>query len=71
MKLAVVGMTNPEVLTQAERGYRMAKPEGCIDSLYDIMLQCWAAAPEARPTFEHLANFFEDFYIASETSYIF
>ena len=64
-------MSNQEVLSQVDRGYRMPRPDSCVDSLYDIMLQCWANAPESRPTFEHLANFFEDYFIASETSYVF
>ena len=35
------GMTNAEVLHQVEHGYRMASPQGCPPSLYDIMLECW------------------------------
>ncbi len=63
-------MSNQEVLSQVERGFRMAKPDYCPDSLYDIMLTCWAHNPDARPTFEHLANFFEDYFVASEIHYV-
>ena len=46
------GMTNAEVLSQVERGYRMPSPPGCPDMLYKIMLKCWNASPEDRWTFD-------------------
>ncbi|KAK2826288.1 hypothetical protein Q5P01_020502 [Channa striata] len=48
------GMSNPEVIQNLERGYRMPKPENCPDGLYDVMGKCWTENPENRPTFEYL-----------------
>lgn len=35
------GMTNAEVLSQVEHGYRMPMPPNCTPALYEIMLECW------------------------------
>ncbi|CAM2117170.1 macrophage-stimulating protein receptor [Caretta caretta] len=32
-------------------GRRLPQPEYCPDSLYAVMLSCWAPSPEERPTF--------------------
>ena len=40
----------------------MPKPAKVPEKLYAIMLKCWAAAPEERPTFETLAWQLEDFF---------
>uniref|UniRef100_A0A183J977 Protein kinase domain-containing protein n=1 Tax=Soboliphyme baturini TaxID=241478 RepID=A0A183J977_9BILA len=37
-----------------ESGKRMEKPENCPDDLYIIMLDCWAAHPDRRPSFSEL-----------------
>jgi hypothetical protein len=37
--------------------------------MYDMMLTCWAAVPEARPTFEYLFSFFDDYLTSSERKY--
>ena len=63
------GMTNQEVLTQVERGYRMPQPINSNKAVYEVMLTCWSQDPEQRPTFEYLFNFFDDFYVASGPSY--
>lgn len=38
---AILGMTNAEVLSQVEHGYRMPMPPNCTPALYEIMLECW------------------------------
>lgn len=63
------GMTNRDVLEQVERGYRMAKPRICPESMFEVMLQCWNKKAEERPTFEYLFNFFDDYFISTEPSY--
>ncbi|XP_067417375.1 macrophage-stimulating protein receptor [Emydura macquarii macquarii] len=35
-------------------GRRLPQPEYCPDSLYAVMLSCWAPRPEERPTFSAL-----------------
>ena len=66
---AHIGMTNRDVLEQVERGYRMAKPRICPESMFEVMLQCWNKKAEERPTFEYLFNFFDDYFISTEPSY--
>ena len=63
------GMQNREVLEQIERGYRQAKPAKCPDSMYDMMKKCWDKVPANRPTFEYLFNFFDDYFVSTETNY--
>ncbi|CAH1253438.1 tyrosine-protein kinase Fyn-like isoform X2 [Branchiostoma lanceolatum] len=68
-KIPYPGMMNREVLDQVERGYRMPQPQGCPDSLYNLMLQTWARDEETRPTFEYLHNFLDDYFTATEPNY--
>ena len=52
--------THSEVEEQVKAGYRMPKPEGCPDVLYDLMLSTWNKEPKKRPSFEHLKDVLED-----------
>lgn len=63
------GMSNPEVIQNLERGYRMPKPDECPDALYDVMHMCWKETPDDRPTFEYLRNVLEDFFTSTEKQY--
>ncbi|XP_056403389.1 tyrosine-protein kinase HCK [Hyla sarda] len=63
------GMSNLEVITALERGYRMQCPGNCPKEFYDIMLQCWQQNPEQRPTFDYLQGILEDFFTATESQY--
>nr|XP_046155062.1 tyrosine-protein kinase Blk [Oncorhynchus gorbuscha] len=63
------GMTNPDVIRNLDRCYRMPCPEGCPEELYDLMMTCWKERPEERPTFEHLQETLNDFFIATEGQY--
>ncbi|KAK6297840.1 hypothetical protein J4Q44_G00324230 [Coregonus suidteri] len=63
------GMTNPDVIRNLDRCYRMPCPEGCPAELYDLMMTCWKERPEERPTFEHLQGTLNDFFIATEGQY--
>ena len=57
------GMTNSEVLAKVEQGYRIPRPLGCPDHLYQIMLDCWRQDPKDRPTFEYLEYHLEDYFV--------
>ena len=37
-------------------GYRLSRPKGCSESVYEVMLDCWRHEPEDRPTFATLAG---------------
>ncbi|XP_019623821.1 PREDICTED: tyrosine-protein kinase Src42A-like isoform X1 [Branchiostoma belcheri] len=63
------GMTNAEVLHQVEHGYRMPCPQGCQESLYQIMLECWKKDEWERPTFETLQWKLEDYFQLDSTQY--
>lgn len=64
------GMSNPEVIRNLERGYRMPCPDTCPPALYrDVISECWRGRPEERPTFEFLQSVLEDFYTATEAQY--
>ena len=65
------GMGGQEVLRRVESGMRMPRPTGfeCPESLYEIMLKCWAHKPADRPTFDFLYDFFDDYFVATEPNY--
>ena len=63
------GLTNAQTLAKVERGYRMPCPPNCPDSLYQIMLDCWKANAQERPTFEYLHSVLSDFFVSTEPSY--
>ncbi|KAJ4939279.1 hypothetical protein JOQ06_028735 [Pogonophryne albipinna] len=63
------GMSNPEVIQNLDRGYRMPRPENCPEGLYNVMCLCWGENPEDRPTFEYLRSVLEDFFTATERQY--
>lgn len=63
------GMTGADVAKALKRGYRMPKPKDVPDVVYDQMMNCWKERAEARPTFEYLADFFENFDISTEDTY--
>ena len=62
-------MTNPEVIQNLERGYRMVRPDNCPEELYQLMMLCWKERPEDRPTFDYLRSVLEDFFTATEGQY--
>ena len=58
-------MTNGEVLVKVEQGYRMPPPPSCPEALYQIMLDCWKADPDERPTFDYLKFTLEDYFVSA------
>ena len=55
------GMSNHQVLEEVERGYRMPKPQDTPDKLWRVNLLCWEREPDNRPTFDHLAQYYQEF----------
>ncbi|VDM18199.1 unnamed protein product [Hydatigera taeniaeformis] len=74
MPFDYLGFTNRETVQQVERGYRMPNPntpkQPCPDDLYEIMMQCWSARPEDRPTFHNLYDIFDNWAVQTEGQYI-
>ncbi|KAG5886437.1 hypothetical protein JTB14_035727 [Gonioctena quinquepunctata] len=51
------GIEGPETLyPKLVDGYRMESPENCPTEIYDIMTECWATKPSARPSFSKLVE---------------
>lgn len=55
-ELPYKGMTNQLVLTNVQMGFRLAKPPGCPDQVYGVMLRCWAGEYKDRPKFSALVQ---------------
>ncbi|XP_048877818.1 tyrosine-protein kinase SRK3-like [Brienomyrus brachyistius] len=49
------GTTNTETYNLVSQGYRMPPPPRCPDNIYKIMLSCWDAKPDHRPSFMALS----------------
>lgn len=62
-------MSNQEVLTQVEHGYRMPAPPGCPPALYEIMYECWNKDAEKRPTFQTLKWRLDEFFDTDSNEY--
>ncbi|KAF7232584.1 hypothetical protein EG68_10189 [Paragonimus skrjabini miyazakii] len=62
-------MDNTETLEQVRTGYRMPRPTSCPQPIYNMLLRMWDAVPERRPTFAYLFDFFEDYFVTSDTDY--
>lgn len=54
-------MTGADVLDMVENhNYRLSRPEGCPESIYQLMLSCWSLDPTQRPTFAQLHQAFSE-----------
>lgn len=62
-------MSNTEVLSQVEHGYRMPSPPGCPPALYEIMYECWNKDPAKRPTFATLKWKLDEFFESDTNEY--
>ncbi|NXR57325.1 FRK kinase, partial [Rhadina sibilatrix] len=56
------GMLGHQVIQLLDNGYRLPQPEQCPAPLYEMMLQCWNAEADERPTFEALSEQLEDYF---------
>ena len=50
------GVDHSQMYELLESGYRMPRPEGCPQAMYDMMQQCWQWAPEDRPSFKIVSD---------------
>ncbi|XP_053107150.1 protein-tyrosine kinase 6 isoform X2 [Hemicordylus capensis] len=55
------GMTNGEVFSQVQRGFRMHRPPSCPVTMYNIMRQCWELSPDERLNFKQLKGLLQSF----------
>jgi len=67
-------MNASEALQSVLQGYRMPNPADdrritCPSELYKMMLRCWEAEPNERPSFADLHAFFNNFYADLDTEY--
>ncbi|KAK6012684.1 protein tyrosine kinase [Ostertagia ostertagi] len=57
-----------------KEGNRLSQPSNCSSELYQVLLQCWMANPESRPTFTMLHDRFLNFcriphlYVVDQTA---
>ncbi|TRY83545.1 hypothetical protein DNTS_016255 [Danionella cerebrum] len=54
LKTFLISQDKMSCVRGIQRGERMAQPPGCPEALYGIMLLCWRANPEERPSFKEL-----------------
>ena len=62
------GMSDADVSKKINFGYRMPRPSGCPDHLYQTMLSCWNECPLSRPTFEYL-HYLDDYVTDADHIY--
>lgn len=49
-------VSNHELLNYLKDGQRLEKPENCSETLYELMIHCWAADPDDRPDFGDISK---------------
>ncbi|NXO73219.1 FRK kinase, partial [Phainopepla nitens] len=59
------GMAGVEVIQKLDNGYRLPRPETCPVPLYKMMLECWSAEADRRPTFEVLSKRLDGYFNTS------
>ncbi|XP_014670463.1 PREDICTED: tyrosine-protein kinase Abl-like, partial [Priapulus caudatus] len=62
------GVDLTEVYHLLEKGYRMERPQGCPENVYDLMKKCWQWDPNQRPTFKEIGRELEDMFPNSSIS---
>ena len=50
-ELPYQGLSNDQVLSHVKNGQHPTPPKDCSDVLSSLMLECWQAHPNSRPTF--------------------
>jgi proto-oncogene tyrosine-protein kinase Ret len=62
-------VTNHSLVDYIWSGNRLEKPNNCSMDVYQVMLQCWKASPDDRPSFMELRCLFEGM-VNREKNYI-
>ncbi|XP_042201269.1 activated CDC42 kinase 1-like isoform X2 [Callorhinchus milii] len=56
-----LGLNGREILMMVDReGKRLDQPADCPTNIYSLCLQCWAARPEDRPTFNSILTWVKE-----------
>ena len=66
-RLPYAGVIN--AMEKVESGYRMGCPPSCPKYIHEVMLECWRAKPDSRPTFEALQLQLEEFFTSEDKGY--
>lgn len=61
-ELPYKGWSNQKVWVEVAAGYRLPRPNGCRDDVYEKMRACWSECQKDRPTFSELTKFFRHLY---------
>ncbi|KAM6902174.1 tyrosine-protein kinase ABL1 isoform 1-T1 [Xenentodon cancila] len=62
------GIDLSQVYELLERDYRMDRPEGCPEKVYELMTACWRWNPAERPSFAETHQAFETMFQESSIS---
>ncbi|NXG24736.1 FRK kinase, partial [Grallaria varia] len=61
-KMPYPDMPGHQVIQKLDNGYRLPQPETCPALLYEMMMRCWNAEADKRPTFADLSNQLEIYF---------
>ncbi|XP_062815101.1 tyrosine-protein kinase ABL1 isoform X2 [Anolis carolinensis] len=62
------GIDLSQVYELLEKDYRMERPEGCPEKVYELMRACWQWSPSDRPSFAEIHQAFETMFQESSIS---
>ncbi|XP_068925444.1 tyrosine-protein kinase ABL1 isoform X1 [Petaurus breviceps papuanus] len=62
------GIDLSQVYELLEKNYRMERPEGCPEKVYELMRACWQWSPSDRPSFAEIHQAFETMFQESSIS---
>ncbi|XP_034291970.1 tyrosine-protein kinase ABL1 isoform X1 [Pantherophis guttatus] len=62
------GIDLSQVYELLEKDYRMERPEGCPEKVYELMRECWQWSPSDRPSFAEIHQAFETMFQESSIS---
>ncbi|XP_047426283.1 tyrosine-protein kinase ABL1 isoform X3 [Mugil cephalus] len=62
------GIDLSQVYELLEKDYRMDRPEGCPEKVYELMTACWRWTPSERPSFAETHQAFETMFQESSIS---